>query len=49
MSQKPTSGGKSKTVIRTPGQRTGKALRGGQQVTPFDKEDTLVPQIIQIY
>ncbi len=47
MSKTPTSGGKSKTVIRTPGQRTGKALRGGQQVTPFDKEDTLVPQIIQ--
>jgi hypothetical protein len=46
MSKTPTSG-KSETVIRTPGQRTGKAVKGGQQVTPFDKKDTLVPQIIQ--
>jgi hypothetical protein len=46
MSQTPTSG-KSETVIRTPGQQSGKAVRGGQQAVPFDKKGTWVPQIIQ--
>ena len=43
MSQTPTSG-KSETVIRTPGQQSGKAVRGGQRAV---KEGTWVPQVIQ--
>jgi hypothetical protein len=46
MSKTPTSG-KSETVIRSPGQRSGKAVRGGQRGGHFDKEDTWLPQIIQ--
>jgi len=44
MSKTPTSGGKGKTDIRTPGQQSGKAVRGGQRAV---KEGTWVPQVIQ--
>ena len=47
MSKTPTSGGKGKTVIRTPGQQSGKKTHPSHVGGRFDKEGTWVPQIIQ--